>query len=452
MSANPSLPTLLKGLSVAAVAILIGVALVACGGGGSKSSDTPTGSASGGPTANPEDPAKGLLVIAPPDATNAVLSDALELGAVKTYLLTSLSQDPASFEGLGFAGDELVWGAQTSPPEANRQPFIDAYVATYGEEPADPVLAASAYDAVYLTALAATAAATTDPATIRDNITYVANSPGDVVGYGGDQFASAVEVLGTDGEVNYIGASGQVDIDAEGELSKGGAQTWRVINGQIAPIETRDVDLAAESGDEVSAGELKRGTASDQPLTIGIVVTDDDTGRGLSLAATLAVDEINTAGGVLGQETDLQVQTILTADEASGAASALLDAGASAIIGPNMAEAVGPALDVVKGASVALLALSSAPELSALEGEGSFFRLVPSIAQQMPVLANLALESDADSICVMYVSGDAGAVMADAFGKAMAFKSAVVKNSLAFDPAAGDYASLLETCIGSEGS
>ena len=240
-------------------------------------------------------------MIGSPETANKVLTDATELAKLKVYLLTSLSMDPAAFDGVTFAGDDVVWGAHTVPPEANSQGFIDTYTATYGEPPAD-VPVAAAYDAVYVTALAAAAATSTSGAAIKDNMFYVANSPGDVANYGGDGFTRRSTAFRLAGEINYIGASGQVDFDANGDASKGGAQTWKVINGQIAPIETRDVDLAAESGDEVPAGELKK--ADDAPTgrsTIGIIVSQDPNGEALTNAAQLAVDEINAGGGCLGR-------------------------------------------------------------------------------------------------------------------------------------------------------
>ncbi|MEK7248096.1 MAG: ABC transporter substrate-binding protein, partial [Chloroflexota bacterium] len=307
-----------------------------------------------------------------------------------------------------------------------------------------------AYDAVYTVTLAAGAANSGDGAAIKDNLTYVANSPGEITNYGGEAFANAAEVLAAEGgDVNYIGASGQVDIDVSGEMSKGTAQTWKVLNGQIAPIETRDVDLAAESGDEVPTGELKRAEAPPaEPLVIGVIVTDDEIGTAIDNAAQMAADEINGAGGVFGLDVVLAVETITDASGAGTAASALIDAGAGVIVGPVAADTAGPALDEAKGASVPLLALSSAPELSALDGGGFLFRLTPSLALQMPVLANLALEAEKSTVCVVYANSTAGETLAAAFKKAMDFKEATVRASEAFDPASGDYAALLESCIG----
>jgi len=449
MSAKAHVPTPARLAAVALVA-LVALAIAACSGGGSKSSTSPTpsGSASTSNAPVPTGPANALLVIGSPDATKAVLADATSLALVKNYLLTSLSMDPASFAGITFASDDTVWGAEPAAPQADSQAFLDAYNGAYGAPPAG-VPVAAAYDSVYLIALAAVAANSSVGSAIRDNIDFVANSPGDVAKYGGDAFATATQTLAAGGEINYIGASGQVDLDANGEASKGGAQTWKVINGQIAPIETRDVDLAAESGDSVPAGELKTSTTpATAPLVIGILVTDDDAGVALGNAAQLAVDQINGAGDVLGQSVQLVKQTITGASDAGAAATSLTDSGAGAIIGPVAADAVSAALDVAKAKSVPLLALSSATELSALDGGGFLFRIVPSDALQMPVLANLALEEHADNICVLYADGTVGKTMADAFQKAMQFKKANVRSSQAFDPAVGDYKSLLQTCIG----
>jgi ABC-type branched-subunit amino acid transport system substrate-binding protein len=446
MSARLSLPTFPR-LSSLAFAALAMVVLAACGGGDSNSSATLTSSGepngSGGGT-------NSLLIIGTPSEVHGILGEAVALDRVDMYLLTSLSQDPAAFDGVTFGGTDQVWGVQIlGPQEGTAADFNAAYSERFGDvPPGAPVW--NAYDAVYAVALAATAANT--DAGIRDNLTYVSNSPGEIAGYGSDAFAAAVEALNAEaGDVNYIGASGQVDFDASGAMSKGVVQTWKVLNGQIALIETRDVDLASEAGVDVPTGELSRLQAEAQvePLTIGVLVTDDEIGTALGNAAQLAVDEINAAGGVYGQDVVLSTQTIIGAEDAGAAVQALADAGAGAIVGPVAADAVGPALDAAKGASVPLLSLSDAASLSVLDGEGFLFRMVPSIELQMPVLRNLSLDSDAGTFCVLYSQGGEGQAMADAFKRAVDFSGETLQFSEPFDPAAEDHAALLESCLGS---
>lgn len=453
MSLRLTVNTMWRLPSVALVVLAAATLLSACGGGGSSSSATPTSSAGSSSTASSgSGAADALLVIAPPDATRAVLADAITLAKVKKYFLTSLSMDPASFAGLTFAGDDVVWGAQPLQPDSTSDAFNSAYSDRFGDAPLGaPVW--EAYDAVYVTALAAVAANSNAGADIKDNLAWVANSPGDIANYGGDNFGGAADVLGTEGgDVNYIGASGQVDIDVTGGMSKGSAQSWKLINGQISSIETFDVDLAAESGDEVPVGEVRRATAAPAgPLVIGIILTGDEIGTAVNNAAQMAVDEINAAGGVFGQDVVLTAQTISGSNSAGDAANSLIsNVGADAIIGPVAADAVSPALDAAKAASIPLFALSGASELSALDSGGFLIQIKASIALQMPVLARLALtENEHTSVCVLYANGTEGETMAAAFKKSMDFKQATVRASEGFDPAAGDYKSLLESCIGS---
>jgi ABC-type branched-subunit amino acid transport system substrate-binding protein len=421
-----------------ALLVLASFAIVACGGGDSGASPTPNGGGDGSP-------AKALLVIGSPSEVNGILKAAVALDKVDMYLLTSLSQDPAAFDGVTFTGSDTAWGVQLlGPQEGTAAAFNSAYTDRFGAAPSGA--AWHAYDAVYTIALAAVAANSTSGEAIKNNVAYVANSPGFIAGYGSDGFGGAKEKLASaDGDVNYVGASGQVDIDVSGGMSKGTAQTWKVLNGNIAPIETRDVDLAAEAGDEVPTGSLNRAQGGpSEALNIGLLLANDTAAAN---AAQLAVDEINAAGGVSGQDIVLHSETPADGGEAASV-NALVQAGARAIIGPVTAAAVSPALDAAKAAKVPLFALSDSPGLSALASDGFLFNFVPSLAVQMPVLANLALESEANVFCVLYAQGTSGEAMAAAFQKAAEHKEAKVKSNQSFDPAAGDHSQVLSSCLG----
>ncbi len=445
----------------AAVALALVLALCACGGG-SKSSPTPSSNASGEPGAK----ADALLVIAGPDQTNQVLKEALSEASVKKYFLTSLSMDPASLDGLPFA-DETIWGSVLTAASADNAAFNAAFEDAYGHPASDAPDAAAAYDSVYVAALAALSANSADLAAIRNAVTYVANSPGSIVSYGTDAFSEAAGDVSQGGDVNYIGASGQMDIDADGQLAKTSVQTWRVLNGAIAPIETRDVDIAAESGVDVPQGTAPAAaTTPDIAFTIGMIVPDTPEGATLSQAAHLAVDEINAAGGVWGSDVVFELSTIVATSEAAGAATQLITgSGAQVILGPTTADDVAAVFGVTSAAGVPLFALSGDPALAALDDAGgTLFGMVPSQALQMPVLANLFLEGYATptptegvepsavptgSVCVLYQAGAGQEALAGAFEKAMEHKGGTIRASIAFDPDGADYKSLLEGCIGS---
>lgn len=454
----------MRGTRFVTVGLGLAIFLAACGGGGGRT-DTPTPNGSGeSPSGTP---AEALLVIADPDGTHDVLEQALGQASVKKYFLTSRSMNEDSIDGLTFT-DQTVWGTVPTAAFAQDADFKAAYEDAYGH-PATVFGTAAAYDSVYVAALAAVAANSDDPAAIRGAINFVTNSPGQVTTYGSEAFSAASEELtsGTGADVNYIGASGQVDIDDRGEMAKSSVQTWRVINDTIAPIETRDIDLAAESGAVLPEGSQPLPAPTpDGFFSIGIIVPDSDEGTALSDAAQLAVDEINAAGGVWGGDVTLHIQTLGGPEQAAHAAGLLVtDDGVGAIIGPTTEEATEVMLSTATDANVPVLSLSSDPALSGVEDPNNvLFRFVPSDALQMPVLANLFLEGYATptptqgiapgegplpgSVCVVYQDGPAFRQMADAYKTAMDHKKATVRASMSFNPDSADYSALLRDCIG----
>lgn len=102
-------------------------------------------------------------------------------------------------------------------------PWAARYQARYGGIP--PLFAANAYDAAYLVALAAEAAADISGTSIRANVQAVASPPGTALGPG--QWAQALSELAAGHDVNYEGASGSVNLNALGDVP-GGYIIWAV--------------------------------------------------------------------------------------------------------------------------------------------------------------------------------------------------------------------------------
>jgi ABC-type branched-subunit amino acid transport system substrate-binding protein len=287
---------------------------------------------------------------------------------------------------------------------------------------------------------------------VRDNITFVANAPGDAVVAGPAGFAAAIEILSSGGDVNFAGVSGLNDLDISGAASKATVETWTVLNGAVAPLEFRDVDLVAEVGAENPPGAFARPGDPNLsgPVKIGAILSLS--GAGVEQAAAtrdamqLAVDEINSAGGIYGQDMELVVQNDGGgADGALSAADALRSEGVTAIIGP-LADGAAAA---VRGAwpqdsAVPVLALSPSAALAGI-GNPAFFRVTPSSTIETVVLANLARERDQSVACVLYEDGDGQEEMAEAFRVAFERKDGRVRKPVAAAEGA-DYAALLADC------
>ena len=430
-------------LAIAASGLLIG----ACGGDDADSTPTPSG---GGTVETPNTelgPAEAFVIFGSSDATREILGQLLDAGAPPKFFLGDASRNDSSFDGLDLPGDALVQGATNI--EIASEAFDAAYQEAYGRAPVGLPGVREAYDAVYLAALAAAAANSTDTSLVRDHLTYVANSPGELATPGAEGFAAAFEVLAAGGDVNYIGASGQVDLTASGDMSKGQLEVWRRFGGNVITQEIRDVDLAAEIRADVPAGELVAAAEPPSgPLKVGALVSlsggGEDLGGAISDAIEMAVAEINLGGGLFGADIEVLIADDGSeASQATTAAQDLVGQGVSAIIGPitdDIAAAV--AADVTGPAPVLQIALSGAAALTS-QSQAFLIRTRAAQSLQAPLLANLALEAEADLVCVLYEDNAEHKAMAEAFRAAFEYKEGGVRVVMA----AGDDADVA-ACVG----
>ena len=177
---------------------------------------------------------EALVLIGYPENGQTIVRQSLEGGFFEDFVFTDGLRSP---EMISEIGAEFMDGTIGSVPRAmddnpGAQHFREAYEAEHGEVPPQPFMD-SAYDAVYLIALAAQKAGSVDRVAIRDNLRAVANPPGEVVNPG--EWARAVELLEAGEDINYEGASGSVDLDENGDVP-GTFAHWRVEGGEIVDV------------------------------------------------------------------------------------------------------------------------------------------------------------------------------------------------------------------------
>src|SRR5438552_3124742 len=144
-------------------------------------------------------------------------SDALQGVVAANYLYGNLSYRY-------LAVTKILGTAPVSP----FGPIEDSFVAQYkaNNSGQTPVLYADyTYDAVYLIALAAQKAGSVNGTAIRDQLRTVSMAPGTVIKPG--QWASALPGLSGGGDVNWEGAAGSEDFDANGDV-RGSYEVWGV--------------------------------------------------------------------------------------------------------------------------------------------------------------------------------------------------------------------------------
>lgn len=141
--------------------------------------------------------------------------------------------DPSFLANASTAMVEGMEGTAPAPPATlpTYLSFRERFIRKVGTEPL--LYAECAYDAVYLMALAMAAEGASTKEAIVAHLREVSRPSGlagDVIVTPGE-FAKGVAALKAGRHVNYEGASGSIDFDAQGDVTSGTYIWWRVVRG-----------------------------------------------------------------------------------------------------------------------------------------------------------------------------------------------------------------------------
>ena len=179
-----------------------------------------------------------LAVMSYPTQAEVYVREALEGGYVDKFLFVDAVKGPEWIDSIDAweALDGTLGTVQGAPGSPAKDAFENGYADTFGFPPSHPFMAEH-YDATVLIALAAAkAGSTTDSAAIRDQIRFVANPPGEVIGPGREEIAKALRLLAEGKDINYEGAGGAVDFDENGDVF-GTIEIWTIKDGEIRSTE-----------------------------------------------------------------------------------------------------------------------------------------------------------------------------------------------------------------------
>ncbi len=130
-------------------------------------------------------------------------------------------QGSSFFKGVDEANPAVVKGIKGTAPAAApagvTSPFTEAFTA----KKIDPIFSSYYYDCTILTALAAQAAGSDDPAKIKDKMLEVSQG-----GTKCNTYAKCLNALEAGEDIDYDGASGPVDLTDVGEPSNGVYDVW----------------------------------------------------------------------------------------------------------------------------------------------------------------------------------------------------------------------------------
>jgi ABC-type branched-subunit amino acid transport system substrate-binding protein len=182
----------------------------------------------------------GVLLVSYPETGSIILKTAFELGVLgqnTQWLATDGLKDLklAPLVGKTTDGKYIAAGLEGTaahPAGDAFRSFRDRFSKAYDNEPAiyDP----NTWDAMALTTLAAQSAKAITGVAVRDRLRTVANPPGEPVA----DVCQGLALLRQGKEIDYQGASGTVDFNAEGDVV-GSYDVWQIqSDGSLKVLET----------------------------------------------------------------------------------------------------------------------------------------------------------------------------------------------------------------------
>ena len=362
-----------------------------------------------------------LLTIAYPDSGQILLREAAEGEYYEDFMFVDVTRSQTMFDAIGgnyFEGD---FGISPGAPDS---PGVQAFRRLYSERTdGDPSasLITEAFDAAAVLALAIEKADSDDPVEVRDALRAVANPPGEIVGPG--DIAKALELVRDGKDINYVGASGDVDFDEFGNVVSS-MRVWRVKDNTI-----EDTDIYALPGDDIELPESSSSSQeSAEPNLEGVVKvgtllpsTGDLAFAGPhgQLAMSLAFDLINESGGVNGNRIEgIHRDSGTSVQLGTDAANALVNIdGVPVIIGAvasSVTLAVAESVTIPNGVLL-ISPASSSNAFTTLDDDDLVFRTSVSDAVKGVVAAQLARELGFDRVATTYINNAYGVSVSGVF-------------------------------------
>ena len=161
----------------------------------------------------------------------AIAADSYISADYKPRVLAELPPPEEQLQSVGIYQDMIGLEPQ-SPTSPDHTAFLENYQARYQATP--ELFAEAAYDALYLLALAMEQAQSTASVDITAHLQSV-SLVGTKVGVG--EFSRAAELIAQGQDIDYDGASGAIDFDANGDITSGTFRVWKVEGDRFVDID-----------------------------------------------------------------------------------------------------------------------------------------------------------------------------------------------------------------------
>jgi hypothetical protein len=304
--------------------------------------------------------------------------------------------------------------------------------------------AGETYDAVVISALAAQMAGTNDANVFKAYVNGVT--------FGGDKcetFEACLEIINNGGNPDYDGISGPLAFTDAGEPSAASFGILEFNEENVAePTEYVIAGDEANAATDEGPDPVEQPATSDDPLIFGTLLPLTGNlaflGPPEVAGATLAVNDLNAAGGVLGQDVELVEGDSgdTTTDTASQTVDRLLQADVDAIIGAASSGVSLTVIDAITGAGVIQFSpANTADDFSTYDDNGLYFRTAPPDVLQARALADLVIGEGNNSVGILALNDPYGTGLAENI-KENLIESGLAEediNDIIYDPQAQNY-------------
>ena len=408
-----------RGIAATGAALL---ALTACGGGGGSSDNTDknAGASSGGGK----------------DVTNIYGTD----GNMGTAL------------GDSFDKKGVLAGMKGTTPLTELSGDFKDRLKTVDPKLVDFNYSAETYDAIVITSLAAQMAGTSDATKFNAYVNGVT--------FGGDKcedFTSCLDIINKGGNPDYDGFSGPLSFTDPGEPAQASFGILQFNDDNVA--EPKDYVIA---GDEANAATdegpaaVKQPAKASDPLIIGTLLPQTGNlaflGPPEVAGAKLAIQDINKAGGVLGQDVKLEEGDSgdTSTDTASQTVDRLLQKNVDAIIGAASSGVSLTVIDAITGAGVLQFSpANTSDEFTNYNDKNLYFRTAPPDVLQARALADLIIADGNNSVGILALNDPYGTGLAENTKKNL-IESGLAEGditSIIYDPQAQNYDSEVQKMV-----
>jgi ABC-type branched-subunit amino acid transport system substrate-binding protein len=269
--------------------------------------------------------------------------------------------------------------------------------------------AGESYDATMLIAMAAQSAGSTQ-ATVFGPYVNALTVTGDKC----SDFAACLAIIKAGGDVDYDGVSGPLSFTDAGEPAQAsfGLEQFGDDN-KIDDSKTKFVIAGDESNATTTAGPAPVANAtSPTPLTIGTLLPETGNlaflGPPEVAGVQLAINDINAAGGVLGQPITLVTGDSgdASTDTATQTVDRLLQSGVNAIIGAASSGVSLTVIDTITQAGVMQISpANTSDQFTTYNDQNLYFRTAPPDLLQARALADL-IEQDGNNTVGILATND----------------------------------------------